>query len=45
VIHSIDKNSGFTSGGQEITITGTSLNGTTTADAIVEVDGEACTVT
>ena len=45
MISSIDVTSGYTSGGQEITLTGTSLNGTTTDDAVVEVDGVACVVT
>jgi hypothetical protein len=42
VIESIDKNSGYTSGGQEVTITGKSLNAT---NAEVMIADTACTVT
>ena len=45
VIESIDKTTGLSTGGQEITMRGTSLNATTLADAVVEVDGAPCTVT
>lgn len=41
-ITDITASGGYTSGGQEITITGTSLDGTTIA---IEVDGAACQVT
>jgi hypothetical protein len=41
-ISGISASGGYTSGGQELTITGTSLNGTAIA---IEVDGTACTVT
>ena len=41
-ITSISATGGYTTGGQELIITGTSLNGTA---IVAEVDGEPCTVT
>jgi hypothetical protein len=43
-IDAINRESGYNTGGQELTITGWGLKGATLADTKVTVDGIACTV-